>query len=260
MMDDPFLGRARELVANAEAVVVLTGAGVSASSGVPTFRGTEGLWRSFRPEELATPAAFARDPELVWSWYAWRRKRIASCRPNPAHSALARFALSGRSVTLVTQNVDGLHATAAVEEARLLQESPSPALPLELHGSIFRLRCTLCSHREPHRVPDPNEEEEEVPSCPGCSQLLRPDVVWFGEPLPSRILSGAFEAAQAADLCLVVGTSAVVHPAASIPLATAECGGTVVEVNPEATPVSRVASMSLRGDAAEVIPALLEGL
>ncbi len=250
------MDRARRLVASAERIVVLTGAGVSAESGVPTFRGEDGLWQSHRPEELATPQAFRRDPALVWSWYAWRRERVAECRPNEGHRALARLALLRDGVTLVTQNVDGLHTVAAEEEAEKLGVGPEPAIPWELHGSVFRLRCSSCEYREEHRVPEEPEPVEPL-HCPECRGLLRPDVVWFGEMLPATALDGAFQAAREADLALAVGTSAMVHPAASVPLVTADAGGTVLEVNPDATPLSRVASLALRGPAGELLPELL---
>ncbi len=252
------MDRVRDLLAEAGRIVVLSGAGVSAESGVPTFRGEDGLWRSHRAEELATPNAFRRDPRLVWEWYEWRREKIRGCEPNPGHRAIARLALGSRSVRVVTQNVDGLHEAAA--RAAAGRGDPSPALPLELHGSIFRVRCTSCRYRVPHRDPLRTESLEVLPRCPVCASLLRPDVVWFGEALDPRILTEAFEAARVADLCLVVGTSALVHPAASVPLATLQGGGAVVEVNPTETPLSGLATVSLRGASGQILPELVEGL
>jgi len=248
---------ARRLLGGAARVCVLTGAGVSADSGVPTFRGSGGLWREFRAEDLATPGAFRRDPRLVWEWYAWRRELVAKCRPNPAHRALARMALSPSPphTVVVTQNVDGLHEVAAREEAR--GGDPSPALPLELHGSLFRVRCTRCAFRAPHREPVDASSVESLPRCPECGALLRPAVVWFGEALDPEVLGRAFRAARGAHVCLVVGTSAIVHPAASLPLATLEGGGIVVEVNPEPTPLTPHARLALRAGAGEVLPLLL---
>ena len=246
---------ARALVSRAQRVVVLTGAGVSAESGVPTFRGPGGLWKTHRPEDLATPQAFRADPRLVWEWYAFRRDTVAACRPNAGHRALAAFALGGREVRIVTQNVDGLHALAATEAAG--EESPEPAMPLELHGSLFRVRCVQCSWASAHREPVDPSSVGTLPRCPDCGGLLRPAVVWFGESLDEHVLVGAFEAAEAADLCLVVGTSAVVHPAASVPLATLRAGGAVVEVNPDETPLSPVAAATLRGPSGEILPDLL---
>ncbi|HUG53547.1 MAG TPA: NAD-dependent deacylase [Vicinamibacteria bacterium] len=227
----------------ADRVLVLTGAGVSAESGVPTFRGPGGLWRSHRPEDLATPEAFARDPALVWEWYAWRRQTIATLRPNPAHLALAAVEARSPHFLLATQNVDGLHQVAG--SRRLV----------ELHGSLWRLRCTTCGQSaEDGRVPLP----ELPPRCP-CGARLRPDVVWFGEALPEHALGAAFAAAREADVVLVVGTSSLVYPAASLPQVARAAGAFVVEVNPEATPLTPLADVSLRGTAAAVVPTLVEG-
>jgi NAD-dependent deacetylase len=256
--DAQALEDAKALLASARAVCVLSGAGVSAESGVPTFRGEGGLWKSHSPEELATPHAFRRDPRLVWEWYDWRRGKIRACKPNPGHEALARFALAGRSMRIVTQNVDGLHEAAAREVAG--GGDPSPALPLELHGSIFRVRCTRCTYKIPHREPITTDTPDDLPRCPVCSALLRPDVVWFGESLDPGILSEAFRVAKASDVCLVVGTRALVHPAASVPLATHEGGGSIVEVNPTDTPLTDLARVALRGMSGEVLPRLLYGL
>lgn len=251
----------RDVIAGAARVLVLTGAGVSAESGVPTFRGAEGLWKSFRPEELATPAAFARDPRLVWEWYDWRRRRVRACRPNPAHLALAQHALGRASAgaRIVTQNVDGLHAVAARETAA---RTPSRltvhrALPLELHGSLFRVRCTACGDRRDDDSEIDASSTATLPHCARCGALLRPDIVWFGEPLDDNVLSEAIERARAADVCLVVGTSAVVQPAASLAMVTKRAGGEVIEVNPESTPLTPFADASIRGTAADVLPRLL---
>lgn len=244
----PALDEVRRLLRGADRTLALTGAGVSAESGVPTFRGEEGLWKSYRPEDLATPQAFRRDPRLVWEWYAWRRELVAKCAPNAGHHALAGAAGSGR-MSVVTQNVDGLHERAA-REASAFSET------LELHGSLFRDRCEGCGVRFPARADVDTTSEEDLPRCPVCSGLLRPDVVWFGESLDQTILNSAFSAALEADVCLVVGTSALVQPAASIPLATLEGGGVLVEVNPESTPLTALSAVSVRGRASEVLPAL----
>lgn len=237
------LKRCAERLREATRVLVLTGAGISAESGVPTFRGTDGLWRSFRPEDLATPEAFARDPKLVWEWYEWRRGRVAPLRPNAAHAAVA--ALEDRTPTflLATQNVDGLHAIAGSESI------------VELHGSLWRVRCTgSCGWTsEDRRVPLP-----DLPPRCECGALLRPDVVWFGEALPETLLAQALSAAQQAEVVLVVGTSSLVYPAAMLPEVGRRHGAFVVEVNPEATPLTPLADGSLRGRAAEVVPALVE--
>jgi NAD-dependent deacetylase len=250
------LEEARSLVGRSRRVVVLTGAGISAESGVPTFRGSDGLWRSYRAEDLATPEAFARDPELVWSWYLWRRDVIGACAPNAGHLALARFALARPGTTLVTQNVDGLHHQAAVVAAG--SADPGPAIPLEIHGALHRDRCSGCRRATPGvRALPAAAGRAGLPRCDACGDLLRPDVVWFGEPLDTRLLEHAFAAARAADVCLVVGTSALVHPAASIPLATLGSGGRLIEVNPEPTPLSGRAHATLRGASAAILPELL---
>lgn len=234
--------------------MVLTGAGISAESGVPTFRGEQGLWKTYRPEELASPHAFRRDPRLVWEWYGWRRELVSTCAPNPGHRALARLALAGRA-RIITQNVDGLHEAAAVAEAG--GRAWEAAAPVELHGSLFRVRCTSCTYHGRDRAAIDATSEGVLPSCPECGALLRPDIVWFGEALDPAVLSEAFDLARHAELCLVVGTSAVVQPAASLPLATLEAGGSIVEVNPEPTPLTRAAALSLRGPGGEVLPTLL---
>ena len=249
------LARARERLRDAGSIVILTGAGVSAESGVPTFRGSGGLWNQFRAEDLATPEAFARDPRLVWEWYAWRRGLVMKCLPNPAHVAMAECALRRRNVTIITQNVDGLHARAAREASG--RADPAAALPLEVHGSILRDRCSACEVRS-DPVPVDATSIATLPRCGRCGALLRPDVVWFGEMLDENILSAADAAAANADACLVVGTSALVHPAASLPLRTHANGGVIIEVNPEETPLTRVAEMSFRVRAAEIIPHLLD--
>ena len=219
-------------------VAVLTGAGVSAESGVPTFRGEGGLWRNFRSEQLATPEAFRRDPALVWEWYNWRRGLIGGCAPNAAHEMLAQMEAAIPDFTLITQNVDGLHQLAGSRNV------------LELHGNIWRTRCTGCGQlTKDRRMPLP----ELPPRCPECGALLRPDVVWFGESLPLEVLERAWAAAADCRLMLVVGTSAVVQPAASLPLVAQRNGARLVEVNPAETPLSVHAHEILRGPAAEVL-------
>ena len=250
------LAEARELIASADTVVVLTGAGISAESGVPTFRGAEGLWKSFRAEELATPEAFDRDPRLVWEWYSWRRERIAECAPNAAHLALARFALSRPDVRIVTQNVDGLHG----EAARIVAEGgdPASALPLELHGALFRDRCTMCAFQRDNRSGVDHDSLASLPRCERCGGLLRPDVVWFGERLFPGVMEEAHEWASRADVCIIIGTSGLVQPAASLGDATLRNGGALIEINPDETPLSHTAQVILRGRAAEITPRLLD--
>jgi NAD-dependent deacetylase len=220
-------------------VAVLTGAGVSAESGVPTFRGEDGLWRNFRPEQLATPEAFHRDPALVWGWYNWRRELVSSCVPNAAHETLAEIEAALPDFTLITQNVDGLHQAAGSRNV------------LELHGNVWSVRCIACGKAaEDRRVPLP----DIPPRCPECGALLRPDVVWFGESLPSAVLEAAWAAVARCRLMLVIGTSAVVQPAALLPLVALRNGARLIEVNPAETPLSAHAHEVLRGPAAEELP------
>jgi NAD-dependent deacetylase len=234
-------------LAAARSLCVLTGAGVSAESGIPTFRGPEGLWRQFRPEDLATPEAFARDPGLVWEWYAWRRDLIHKAQPNPAHHALARIEQElvsrGGCFTLATQNVDGLHERAGSKNV------------IRLHGSLWELRCTRC---------DSTRWDESVPLHPfpprcgqiTCAAMLRPGVVWFGESLPREEWTLAAQAAASADVFLVVGTSALVRPAASLPLLAKQRGARLIEINAEPTPLSESADLALIGRAGEILGGL----
>ncbi len=263
----PDLPHARDLVAQAERVVALTGAGISAESGVPTFRDAGGLWRNHRPEELSTIGAFERDPRTVWEWYEWRRGFLATCEPNEGHRALARFFLRRGVDGIVTQNVDGLHTRAAAEEAG--DGPPDAAFPIEIHGAIARDRCNDCGLRaeaEPLAAHDDTARGTgtgeappggTLPRCAECGGLRRPDVVLFGEMLDGALLERAQTMAARADLCLVIGTSAVVYPAAGIPLATLHGGGRIIEVNPQATDLTRAAEVALRGAAGEVLPELL---
>ncbi|PWV62433.1 SIR2 family NAD-dependent protein deacylase [Plasticicumulans acidivorans] len=235
-----------ERLRRARRVAALTGAGVSAESGVPTFRDVHsGLWARYRPEDLASPEAFARDPALVWNWYAWRRQNVAAAAPNPAHFALAALATLIPEFTLITQNVDGLHRRAG-----------SQAL-IELHGSIQR---TVCSGRQRHEVEQWTEDGSEPPRCPVCSALLRPDVVWFGESLPHDTIDAAFRAAEECEVFLCIGTSTLVYPAAELPFFAHRHGACVVEVNPHNTPLSSVADFRLSGPAGEVLPTLQRSL
>jgi NAD-dependent deacetylase len=225
-------------------MVVLTGSGISAESGVPTFREAQtGLWERFDPQELATPEAFERDPGLVWDWYAWRRSLVAQAAPNPGHLALAEMQDLGQKFTLVTQNVDGLHQRAGSRGV------------IELHGNILRTRCSV----EGVDVEE-YEEGESPPVCPFCGAPLRPDVVWFGEMLPSEALDAASEAARGADLFLSVGTSSLVYPAAALPHEALESGATLVEINPGETPLTPHAEYALRGTAGDVLPRLIREL
>ena len=235
------LDTAGKLLREAKAITVLTGAGVSAESGVPTFRGPGGLWKQFRPEDLATPQAFRRAPELVWEWYDWRRGVIANIKPNPAHYALAELEERVPRFTLITQNVDGLHQQAGSKTV------------LEVHGSIWTLRCTACGRTWGDRsIP------LALPPRCECGSLARPGVVWFGENLPVKVWTAAEEATRSSDVFLVVGTSAVVYPAAGlVPLARA-AGAKTIEINLEATPMSSSVDYALTGAAGEILPRILQ--
>lgn len=238
------LGGLAAALRQARRVVVLTGAGASAESGVPTFRGAGGLWKGYDPMQLATPEAFARDPHEVWEWYDWRRQKVAACRPNPGHEALAELERRIPEFLLVTQNVDRLHQDAGSEKV------------VELHGDIWTLRCSArCGHEaEDRRTPIP-----ELPACPACGAPLRPGVVWFGEALPPGALDRAVAATRVCEVFLVVGTSSVVYPAASLTPLAAASGARVFEVNPE--PGAGVPGVQvLRGPAGEVLPAALEAM
>lgn len=234
---------AKERLATAERVAVLTGAGISAESGVPTFRGTEGLWKSYRPEELATPEAFGRDPAMVWEWYDWRRGKVASCAPNAGHRALATMETKVGGFTLITQNVDGLHRLAGSTD------------PVELHGDIWFTRCAGCGKVEENRqVPlDP------LPPVCACGAMVRPHIVWFGESLDPADLGRAQEAAEEAEVFLVVGTSSVVWPAAGLAEVASMSGATVIEINVEETPLTPMADVTLIGPAGYHLPRIVEG-
>ncbi len=222
-------------------VAVLTGAGISAESGIPVFRGAGGLWQQHRPEELATPEAFARDPRLVWEWYDWRRTRVAAAEPNPGHRALAQLERHVPELTLITQNVDGLHERAGSRRI------------LRLHGDLWTLRCTGCGRQDRNTDVPLNE----LPPRCRCGALLRPGVVWFGEALPAEVLQQASTAAETAQVFLVVGTSALVQPAASLPFTARAHGAHVVEINPEKTALSRYADVSFLARAGEFLPRLV---
>jgi NAD-dependent deacetylase len=224
-------------------VAVISGAGMSAESGVPTFRGAGGLWRSFRAEDLATPHAFARDPQTVWAWYRWRQRLIADASPNAGHVALATLQSSRPGWRVLTQNVDGLHQRAGSQRVT------------ELHGSIWRTRCGSCGRcadTSPERLED---ETSPLPQC-GCGSLMRPDVVWFGEPLDPDVVRTAWTAVEEADVVLVVGTSAVVYPVASLPHAACARHVPVVEINVEDTPLTALATHVIRASVATALPAL----
>ena len=230
---------------NAKYVAALTGAGISAESGIPTFREAQtGLWSKYRAEELATPDAFRRNPQLVWDWYEWRRSIISRTTPNPAHYAIAKLEEIIPGFTLITQNVDGLHQQAGSGTVRPL---------IELHGNIHRSRCMDNSH-----YVDEWEDDAKPPQCPICGSQLRPDVVWFGESLPPDELQAAIQAASECEIFLSVGTSAVVEPAASLPYIALQRDAVIVEINPENTQLTINADYSLRGSAGLILPSLCE--
>jgi NAD-dependent deacetylase len=226
----------------AKKIVVLTGAGISAESGVPTFRGEDGLWKRYRAEELATPHAFEADPKLVWEWYDWRRGIISKAEPNAAHLAIAEMEQLFPRFSLITQNVDGLHRRAGNSKI------------IEIHGNLWQVRCVSDGAvYEDFRCPLP-----VIPPLCECGALLRPHVVWFGESLDYNDLAEASHQIEQCDLLLVVGTSAVVQPVASFPLMAKQAGAMVIEVNMDPTPLSVSADAALHGKAGEILPALLQ--
>ena len=236
------LDAARVWVRDCRSLCVLSGAGVSAESGVPTFRGPEGLWKRKDPMSLATPGAFAADPREVWEWYQWRRQRIRGCAPNPGHAALAAVEAVKPDFLLVTQNVDGLHRAAGSRRVA------------EIHGSIWVVRCTGCGAERVER----GDFAELPPRCAACGGLLRPGVVWFGEALPPGPSGAAMEMLSRCEVLIVAGTSAVVAPASGYAAVAKRRGARVIEVNPDETPVSAICDATFRGKSGEVLPALLD--
>jgi NAD-dependent deacetylase len=222
-----------------EPILVLTGAGISAESGIPTFRGKDGLWKQYRAQDLATPQAFDKNPQLVWQFYDWRRQVISSCKPNPAHLILMKMEQVFSEFLILTQNVDGLHFQAGNKQV------------LELHGSIWALKCITCDHRWTDReVPLP----ELPPRCPSCNGLARPDVVWFGESLKPWIMKKAEEASRSSKTMLVIGTSALVQPANLLPLIAKGAGSHLIEFNLEPTSLSPYADGCHFGPAGKTLP------
>ena len=240
---DGALEMVKALLDESKRVVVLTGAGVSAESGVPTFRGKDGLWHQYRAQDLARPDSFARDPELVWEFYNWRRELVSRCEPNPAHTALAELERLLPQFLLITQNVDGLHTDAGSRKV------------MEMHGSLWRVKCTSCTHAREERCTLP-----PLPECPVCGHLLRPDVVWFGEPLPPGVLSVCIKEVGKSDVFLSIGTSGLVQPAASFAQLAREQGAVTVEINTRPTPESGLMDFALHGPAGEILPRLAAGL
>jgi NAD-dependent deacetylase len=232
---------ARDIIDSCSSLTVLTGAGISAESGVPTFRGKEGLWRNFRSEDLATPEAFWKNPKLVWEWYDWRRNAIKDAKPNPGHFALAELESQKKKFTLITQNIDGLHQMAGNRNI------------IEMHGNIWQIRCTKCGYIESsHKV----RLEEIPPRCKECSEIGRPNVVWFGEIIPMKVIDISLKAVEVCDVMLIVGTSGIVEPAASMGLVAKQTGKPVIEINLEYTPNSGLFDMTILGKSGEVLPLL----
>ncbi len=233
----------RSKLAAARDVVVFTGAGMSAESGVPTFRGEDGIWKKFKPEELANFDAFIRNPDLVWDWYVHRKQLISEIQPHPGHYAIAQMERVFDKVTVITQNIDNLHHRAGSTRVH------------ELHGNITRNYCIECGTMYPHEL---LPQGKGVPHCSKCNGLIRPDVVWFGELLPADAWNESVSAAEHSDLFFAVGTSAVVYPAASIPLVAQRAGAFVVEINIERTDLSPRADEFIEGKAGEVLPGLVK--
>jgi NAD-dependent deacetylase len=234
-----FEPRFLEALENSSKVAVLTGAGISAESGVPTFRGADGIWKKFNPMELATFEAFEANPKLVWEWYNYRRDIIRNIKPNPGHYALARLAGFYDDFSLITQNVDGLHRTAGSEDI------------YELHGNIQRNRCLKCGRL------DFQEDFESIPPMCSCGGRLRPDVVWFGEMLPMAAFEASRAAAARADLFFTIGTSGAVQPAALLPLIAKQNGALIVEVNLEPSEISHICDIKYQGKAGEILPQIV---
>lgn len=231
------------IVRNVSRAAVLTGAGMSAESGVPTFRGQEGLWRKFRPEELATMEAFMANPKIVWEWYNWRRELMNKVGPNPGHLALVDLEKVFDHFCVITQNVDNLHIEVGSSDV------------IELHGNIKRNKCSQCESLCPDDI---EIDPDNIPVCDRCGGRIRPDVVWFGEMLPAQAIQRAFMEAEQAELFFAIGTSAIVHPAASLPVAAKRAGATLVEINPEETPLSYLADYRFAAPSGEVLPRLVE--
>jgi NAD-dependent deacetylase len=235
----------QNVIRESESVCVLTGAGISAESGVPTFRGTDGLWSKFKPEELANFDAFLHNPQLVWEWYSYRKRIIESVVPNQGHIALAQLERVIDDFTLVTQNVDNLHRRAGNKRV------------LELHGNIMRSYCINCGTQDDHPQ---LSEKDKIPRCRSCGGLVRPDVVWFGELLPQDVFEEAEEAARRCALFLSVGTSGIVYPAASLPLTARKEGALLVEINLERTEQSSLFDVVLLGKAGDVLPSIVHSI
>lgn len=237
-LEEEKIERVAERLKFSKKVLVLTGAGISKDSGIPTFRGEDGLWKKYRAEDLANPFAFQKNPELVWEWYRWRQGIIKKAKPNLGHTAIAEMEELFPDFLLVTQNVDNLHREAGSKKI------------VELHGNIFRSKCTSCGKMFTGEIRD------NLPVCE-CGGLLRPDIVWFGESLREENLNDSFEFAHNCDFCFVVGTSAIVYPAAQLPYSAKGSGAFLVEINPSPTPVTTLADVSFQESASKILPHIL---
>lgn len=242
------IDRAAKLISKASRLAVLTGAGVSKESGIPTFReAQEGLWAQYDPMEMASQEGFLRNPKLVWEWYEYRFGMVKSAQPNTGHLAIAELEQFVPTVTVITQNIDGLHRLAGSSHV------------LEIHGSIQRYKCLHGRHTG-FSLDDIMAQGEKPPRCPTCGDLVRPDVVWFGEYLPEDIMQKAYEASQRCDVMLVVGTSGVVQPAASLPYIAARTGAMIVDINPERDEIGEMADHFLQGKGGVILPELLKAI
>jgi NAD-dependent deacetylase len=248
MLNSDELKRVGDVIVNhlseAENIGVLTGAGISAASGIPTFRGKDGLWKKYRPEELANPYAFSQNPELVWEWYLWRRNLIRKVKPNAAHFALVKMESMFGDVSIITQNVDNLHQRAGSRRV------------IELHGNIMRSKCSACGNLYDNEV----DISGRIPQCPVCGSFIRPDVVWFGEPLPFDALEEARSIARKSQVFLITGTSGVVEPAASIPYWAKSHNAVLIEFNLEPTPLTEICDLYVHAPVDQVLPAVVRML
>lgn len=252
-VDQTLIDKAAGLLRGVERLAVLTGAGISKESGVPTFRDAmDGLWARYDPQQLATPQAFRRNPKLVWDWYAYRRELLANAAPNPGHYALVELEALIPKVVIITQNVDGFHRAAGSSDV------------IELHGNLSRDKCFAdCRGNPTHVTPEeavPPRNDEAPPRCPHCESYLRPDVVWFGEMLPPAALERGLQVSRSAQVMLVVGTSGVIQPAASMPYWAVKAGAKLIDVNPGEDEIGGAADVFLQGPSGEVLPRLVEAL
>ncbi len=232
-----------EIASNCKRIVVLTGAGISAESGVPTFRGKDGVWANFKPEELASVAGFMENTEIVWEWYNWRRELMEKVKPNKGHIAITNLEKLSPNFSLITQNVDGLHTIAETQNI------------LELHGNISRNKCSVC-----HLIVDEKLviDPSNIPTCKKCGGKIRPDIVWFGEMLDEQLISQAMVDSEQAEIFFCIGTSAVVHPAASLPSIAKQRGAVLVEINTEETVLTSQADYFVQGKSGEILPEIIQ--